>query len=102
MIFDMSQMAIKIIYDNCKASEGFQEGWGFSCLVDLYPNDLKNREFDKKGALNLSQAKPAQKRHNLNKLCDACGLEDNSGCPTQSKTDFSGRLGIGPRKILFD
>lgn len=28
-------MKIKIIYDNCKASEDFQEGWGFSCLVDL-------------------------------------------------------------------
>ncbi len=22
-------------YDNCKAHEGFQEGWGFFCLVDL-------------------------------------------------------------------
>jgi len=31
----MDQIAIKIIYDNCKAQEGFQEGWGFSCLVDL-------------------------------------------------------------------
>ena len=31
----MNQIHIKIIYDNCKAYEGFQEGWGFSCLVDL-------------------------------------------------------------------
>lgn len=31
----MNQILIKIIYDNCKAHEGFQEGWGFSCLVDL-------------------------------------------------------------------
>jgi 7,8-dihydropterin-6-yl-methyl-4-(beta-D-ribofuranosyl)aminobenzene 5'-phosphate synthase len=29
------QISIKIIYDNCKANESFQEGWGFSCLVDL-------------------------------------------------------------------
>ena len=29
------QCIIKIIYDNCKAHDGFQEGWGFSCLVDL-------------------------------------------------------------------
>lgn len=29
------QCIIKIIYDNCKARDGFQEGWGFSCLVDL-------------------------------------------------------------------
>lgn len=28
-------ITIKIIYDNCRAHEGFQEGWGFSCLVDL-------------------------------------------------------------------
>ncbi len=26
---------IKIIYDNCRALEGFQEGWGFSSLIDL-------------------------------------------------------------------
>src|SRR5262245_11530801 len=31
----MKQIVIKIIYDNCKTYEGFQEGWGFSCLVDL-------------------------------------------------------------------
>lgn len=31
----MKQIIIKIIYDNCKANEGFQEGWGFSCLVDF-------------------------------------------------------------------
>ena len=31
----MDQITIKIIYDNCKADEGLQEGWGFSCLVDL-------------------------------------------------------------------
>jgi 7,8-dihydropterin-6-yl-methyl-4-(beta-D-ribofuranosyl)aminobenzene 5'-phosphate synthase len=30
----MNGITIKIIYDNCKAEEGFQEGWGFSCLVD--------------------------------------------------------------------
>src|SRR5579871_1705664 len=101
---------------------------------ERYPNNLKNREFDKaaetregpvdlrsakqvkrsepgpKGALNLSQAKPAEKQHNLNKLCDASGLE-GSGCPTQSKTDSSGCLGIdlhvreasqGPIEELID
>ncbi|HEX2579969.1 MAG TPA: MBL fold metallo-hydrolase [Rhabdochlamydiaceae bacterium] len=31
----MNQIMIKIIYDNCKANEGLQEGWGFSCLIDL-------------------------------------------------------------------
>jgi 7,8-dihydropterin-6-yl-methyl-4-(beta-D-ribofuranosyl)aminobenzene 5'-phosphate synthase len=31
----IKQCIIKVIYDNCKAHEGFQEGWGFSCLVDL-------------------------------------------------------------------
>lgn len=31
----MKEITIKIIYDNCKMAEGFQEGWGFSCLVDL-------------------------------------------------------------------
>lgn len=31
----MNQIIIKIIYDNCKANESLQEGWGFSCLVDL-------------------------------------------------------------------
>lgn len=29
------QVSIKIIYDNCKSHEEFQEGWGFSCLIDL-------------------------------------------------------------------
>lgn len=33
--FPVDQCTIKIIYDNCKAYEGFQEGWGFSCLIDL-------------------------------------------------------------------
>lgn len=31
----MKQISLKIIYDNCKAREDFQEGWGFSCLVDF-------------------------------------------------------------------
>ena len=31
----MNQITIKIIYDNCKGNEELQEGWGFSCLVDL-------------------------------------------------------------------
>lgn len=31
----MKQIAIKVIYDNCMEKEGFQAGWGFSCLVDL-------------------------------------------------------------------
>ena len=31
----MSNFTIKIIYDNCKTNENFQEGWGFSCFVDL-------------------------------------------------------------------
>lgn len=31
----MTKVAIKVIYDNCKGAEGFQEGWGFSCLVDV-------------------------------------------------------------------
>ncbi len=59
----------------------------------LYTNNLKNREFDKKGALNLSQATPALKQPNLNKLGDGSGLKD-SGCPTPSKTDSSGCLCI--------
>lgn len=31
----MSQIAIKIIYDNRKENQAMQEGWGFSCLIDL-------------------------------------------------------------------
>ena len=31
----MEQIIIKIIYDNCKENKELQEGWGFSCLVDL-------------------------------------------------------------------
>jgi 7,8-dihydropterin-6-yl-methyl-4-(beta-D-ribofuranosyl)aminobenzene 5'-phosphate synthase len=31
----MKQISIKLIYDNCAEKEGFQAGWGFSCLVDL-------------------------------------------------------------------
>lgn len=30
----MAISMIKIIYDNCKTSEEFQEGWGFSALVE--------------------------------------------------------------------
>jgi len=60
---------------------------------DLYPNNLKNREFDKESALDLSQALPASKQLNLNKLGDGDGLKDN-GCSTPSKTDSSGYLGI--------
>ncbi len=30
----MKKIDIKIIYDNCKADERFQEGWGFSCFVE--------------------------------------------------------------------
>lgn len=29
------KIIIKIIYDNCKENKDLQEGWGFSCLVDL-------------------------------------------------------------------
>ncbi len=57
--------------------------------ANIYPNNLKNWEFDK----------PAQKQHNLNKLCDACGLED-SGCPTPSKTNSSGCLGINQNSFV--
>lgn len=39
----MKNIFIKVIYDNCKANDGFQEGWGFSCLVDL---DLRKILFD--------------------------------------------------------
>lgn len=31
----MPQFTIKIVYDNCQAKEGFQEGWGFSCVVEI-------------------------------------------------------------------
>ncbi len=31
----MNQIVIKVIYDNRKENESMQEGWGFSCLVDL-------------------------------------------------------------------
>ncbi len=31
----MNAVTIKIIYDNCKIDNTFQEGWGFSCLVDV-------------------------------------------------------------------
>ena len=31
----MKKITIKIIFDNCRGVEGFQEGWGFSCLIDL-------------------------------------------------------------------
>jgi len=36
----MKQITIKVIYDNCKTDENFQEGWGFSCLVDLGPRKI--------------------------------------------------------------
>ena len=42
----------------------------------------------------MSQALPAPKQLNLNKLSDAGGFKF-SGCPTQPKTDFRGRFGIG-------
>jgi hypothetical protein len=47
--------------------------------------------------LDLSQASPAPKQRNLSKLRDAGGLKDN-GKPTQSKTDYSGSLGIHQKK----
>lgn len=50
-----------------------------------------NREFDKKDALNLSQALPARKQPDLNKLGDGRRLKVG-GCPTRSKTDSSGCL----------
>jgi 7,8-dihydropterin-6-yl-methyl-4-(beta-D-ribofuranosyl)aminobenzene 5'-phosphate synthase len=31
----MAKLTIRVIYDNCQAVAGFQEGWGFSCLVDV-------------------------------------------------------------------
>lgn len=31
----MNQIVIKVIYDNCKTNENLQEGWGFSCFIDL-------------------------------------------------------------------
>jgi 7,8-dihydropterin-6-yl-methyl-4-(beta-D-ribofuranosyl)aminobenzene 5'-phosphate synthase len=31
----MNQIAVKIIYDNRKENQAMQEGWGFSCLIDL-------------------------------------------------------------------
>jgi 7,8-dihydropterin-6-yl-methyl-4-(beta-D-ribofuranosyl)aminobenzene 5'-phosphate synthase len=36
----MNSAVIKIIYDNCKAKDSFQEGWGFSCLIDLGPEKI--------------------------------------------------------------
>lgn len=33
-------MIIKIIYDNCIENENFQEGWGFSCFIDLGPSKI--------------------------------------------------------------
>lgn len=36
----MKKIIIKIIYDNCKSEDNFQEGWGFSCLVDLGPRKI--------------------------------------------------------------
>ena len=57
--------------------------------MDVYRNNLKNREFDKEGALNLSQAQPAPKQLNLNKLSDAGGSQIE-WLPTPSKTAFSG------------
>jgi hypothetical protein len=45
----------------------------FLCLTQgwaLYPNNLKNWEFGKAGALSLSQVKLASKQLNLNKLGD--------------------------------
>lgn len=31
----MTQITLKIIYDNCKTNNRFQEGWGFSCLIEV-------------------------------------------------------------------
>ena len=62
-------------------------------IFKLYPNNLKSREFDKERALNLSQAQPAPKQLNLNKLSDAGGSQIE-WLPTPSKTAFSGCLGI--------
>ncbi|MEI8366148.1 MAG: hypothetical protein WCF65_06990 [Parachlamydiaceae bacterium] len=36
----MKKISIKVIYDNCKANNGFQESWGFSCLIDLGPRKI--------------------------------------------------------------
>jgi len=73
----------------------------FLCLAQgwaLYPNNLKNWEFGKEGALNLSQAKPASKQLNLNKLGDADGSQ-RQWLPTQPKTNFSSCLGINAKPL---
>ncbi len=31
----MEKITVTILYDNCKVSEDFQEGWGFSALIEI-------------------------------------------------------------------
>jgi len=59
----------------------------------VYTNNPEGREFDKECALNLSQAQPAAKQPNLNKLGDGDGLQIQR-LPTQSETDLRGCLCI--------
>ena len=51
------------------------------------------------GALNLSQALPAPKQLNLNKLSDADGSQMQR-LPTQPKPNFSGCLGIHQVRLI--
>ncbi len=62
-------------------------------LMRLYRNNMKNREFDKEGAVNLNQAKPQALQPNLHKLGDAGGFK-GTGRPTPLKTDSSRCFGM--------
>jgi len=65
----------------------------------IYRNNLKNREFDKEGAVNLDQAKPAPKQIDLHKSIDGGGSKD-TGSPTPSKTDSSSCFGTTWRMTM--
>lgn len=58
-----------------------------------YPNNLKNWEFGKIGALNLGQALAGDEAAPVNTQA-RCSRDPKSGMPTQPKTNFSSCLGI--------
>jgi transcription termination factor NusB len=71
-------------------------------LYELYPNNLKNREFGKAGAWSLIQqsgAEAAQIQQVGLQQVGRCRRDQNPRCPAQPKTDSSSCLGINDEPL---